>query len=94
MNDAPRRRGRPTEGQLVSVRLEPHVVRRLDRLARARGLTRAGLLRDIVSHADLDLGVDRTQIRRMLRMTPAERVEHMADVANKLRPWRGVAASR
>jgi len=82
----------------VSVRLDPRIVRQLDRKAAAIGTTRAAVIRDVVSRADrngdLDLGVDRAQIRRMLQMTPAERVEHMAAVANALRPWRGAAALR
>lgn len=76
------------------MRLDPRVVKRLDRLASLRNTTRAGIVRDIVSRADLDLGVDRTQIQRMLRLTPAERVEHMADASNKVRPWRGLAVRR
>jgi hypothetical protein len=77
------------------VRLEPHLVAALDQRARARGTTRAKVVRDLVARSlDPGDGVDRTQIYRQLRMTPAERVAHMAETANTLRRWRGSAARR
>jgi hypothetical protein len=95
VNDTPRRRGRPTEGQLVSVRLEPNLVTALDQRARARGTTRAKVLRDLVAKSvDPGDGVDRTQIYRQLRMTPAERIRETAHAANELLKFRGMARRR
>jgi hypothetical protein len=77
------------------VRLEPQFVAALDLRARVRGTTRAKVLRDLVERSvDPGDGVDRTQIYRQLRMTPAQRVAHMAETANTLRHWRGTAARR
>lgn len=71
------------------MRLDRELIAALDERARARGATRAKVLRDLVATSvDPGDGVDRTQIYRQLRLTPAERVAHMADVANTLREWR------
>jgi predicted transcriptional regulator len=78
----------------VSIRLDPKVVRRLDRLATARGTTRASVLRDVLTESIPDYGVDRTQIKRMLRLTPAERVRDMADTANTMLQLQGLAHRR
>lgn len=94
---ARKRRGRPPEGQRVTVRLAPHLIAFLDRRATTRGVSRAQVIREIVADATDPAaadGVDRTQIQRMLRMTPAERLAHMTDVANGLLPLRGVAVRR
>jgi hypothetical protein len=84
-----RRRGRPPEGRPVAVRLEPELIAALERRARARGTTRAKVLRDLVAKSvDPGDGVDRAQIHRQLRLTPAERVARMAETANTLRAMR------
>jgi hypothetical protein len=79
------------------VRLPPPVLAFLDRQAAREGSTRARVIRRIVSEA-MDAstpdGVDRAQIRRLLAMSPAQRVRHMTDVANALVRIRGVAAVR
>jgi hypothetical protein len=86
---APRRRGRPAEGRPVSVRLDGDLITALDQRAAARGTTRAKVLRDLIAKSvDPGDGVDRSQIYRQLRMTPAERVAHMTAVANTLRQLR------
>lgn len=91
---ATNRRGRPTEGQRITVRLAPDVIIALDRRAVDSQTTRARVLRDIVIAAigpsAID-GVDRTQIQRMLAMSPAERVGHMTDVARQMMTLKGVA---
>lgn len=67
----------------------------VDARARARGETRAAAIRRLLaeglrSEAASD-GVDRAQIRRMLALTPRDRIRHMADVVNAIRPFRGAA---
>jgi len=95
--DSSRRRGRPAEGRRVAVRLPPAAIAALDARAAVRGTTRAHVLRDIVAGA-LEVsgsgGVDRAQIRRMLEMTPAERVRHLVAVANTLARFQGSAVRR
>jgi hypothetical protein len=50
--------------------------------------------RDLIAHAmatpEYD-GVDRAQIQRMIRLSPAERLTHMLEVVNQLAPLRGLA---
>jgi hypothetical protein len=95
MGAAPRRRGRPPEGRPVAVRLEPELIAALDRRAHARGTTRAKVLRDLVAGSvDPGDGVDRAQIYRQLRLTPAQRVARMAETANMLRALRERSAGR
>ncbi len=76
------------------MRLPVEAIEFLDRRADRRGTTRAQMLRTIVaeamSPADAS-GVDRAQIQRQLRMSPAQRVAHMTDVANRMRRLRGIA---
>lgn len=91
------RRGRPSEGRRVAVRLPPDVLVLLDRRAERAGITRAQVMRDILRAAvdsSSSDGVDRAQIQRMLRLTPAERVQHMAQVAESLSSIKGIARRR
>jgi hypothetical protein len=94
MADRSRRRGRPTEGERVTVRLPPETIAEIDHLAERAGSTRAQAIRDLIAHAmatpEYD-GVDRAQIQRMIRLSPAERLTHMLEVVNQLAPLRGLA---
>ena len=77
-------------GTRVSVRLPADLLAHVDARAAVVGESRAAVVRrlligalavDEVGGEQLD-GVDRAQIRRMLALTPRERIRHMADVAN------------
>jgi metal-responsive CopG/Arc/MetJ family transcriptional regulator len=86
MQQHPKPRGRPSVGSRVSVRLPADLLARVDARAAAIGESRASVVRDLLADAlgaapPLD-GVDRAQIRRMLALTPRERIRYMADVAN------------
>ena len=64
---------------------------RVDADAALHAESRAGsirrLLAEALSNAAGD-GVDRVQIRRMLALTPLERIRHMVDVANGMARFR------
>ena len=79
----------------MSVRLDAELIDALDQRATARGTTRARVLRDLVATSlRTGDGVDRAQIHRQLRMTPAERVARMAESANTLRALKAHATRR
>ena len=83
-----RGRGRPSIGVRVPVRLPPAVLDEIDRRARVLGRPRASVIRSLLLEAlgqtdTPDDGVDRAQIRRMLAMSPADRIRHMTEVASQ-----------
>lgn len=91
-----RRPGRPVVGARVPVRLPPDLLEDIDRRARLLGRPRAAVIRSLLMEAlghaaSLDDGVDRAQIRRMLAMTPSERMRHMTGVAAQQKRFRGKA---
>jgi hypothetical protein len=85
--------GRPPVGERVAVRLPADLLGAIDRHASLAGLSRAAairaLLRQVVRADQDDPGVDRAQIRRMLELTPAERVRRASRVERELRALRG-----
>src|SRR5256885_11940878 len=85
-------RGRPAVGERFAVRFPADVLDAIDRRAAGRGQSRAAVIRALVSDA---LGersdVDRAQIRRMLAMSPADRIRHMTEVASNQSRLRGAA---
>jgi metal-responsive CopG/Arc/MetJ family transcriptional regulator len=94
-----RRRGRPGVGERVAIRLPQEVLDDIDRRARILGRSRASVVRSLLDQAlgrspELDDGVDRAQIRRMRRLSPRERIDHMAEVADQQRRARGRARQR
>jgi len=94
---AARGRGRPPVGERVAVRLPADLLVLVDHRARTSRQSRAGAIRSLLAEAlrvDSPDGVDRAQIRRMLAMTPAERIRHMAQVANTQMRLRGAARRR
>ena len=89
MPNRPKPRGRPPVGTRVSVRLPDDLLARVDARAVERRESRAAVVRELLLDAlagpevsESDDGVDRAQIRRMLALTPRERIRRMADVAN------------
>jgi len=91
-----RRAGRPAVGTRVPVRLPVDLLGDIDRRARVLGRSRASVIRSLLvaalSQSDApDDGVDRAQIRRMLGMSPPERLRHMRDVAAQQQRIRGMA---
>ncbi|MEE8601323.1 ribbon-helix-helix protein, CopG family [Euzebya tangerina] len=86
-------RGRPRVGQRVTVRLPPELLRDVDRLAASAGMTRAAYLRALIAAALPAEDVDRSQIRRMLRLTPAERIAWNDRTVRKVRPLGEATAS-
>jgi hypothetical protein len=63
------------------------VLDEIDRRAAAAGVPRAEAVRRLLGRAlatGVDDGVDRSQIARRLAMTPAERLETMAEEARRL----------
>ena len=92
-----RARGRPAVGERVSVRLPQGLLRLVDDRAATGGQSRAETIRSLLIEAlrdPTDDGVDRAQIERMLRLTPAERIRRMTDVVNAQRRLRGAALRR
>jgi metal-responsive CopG/Arc/MetJ family transcriptional regulator len=94
-----RGRGRPAVGERIAVRLPQDLLDDIDLRARILGRSRASVIRSILDHAlgrtpEPDDGVDRAQIRRMLRLSPRERLDHMAHVASQQRRVRGRAHKR
>lgn len=69
----------------MAVRVPPELLARVDAQAAVLAESRAGSIRRLLAEAlaarDRD-GVDRSQIVRMLALSPRERIRHMADVAN------------
>ncbi len=83
------------DGEWVSVRLSDGVLAEIDARAGAAGVDRATVVAALVRRAlrtASDDGVDRTQIARRLRMTPAERIATMADEAQRLAALTGPPA--
>lgn len=82
-------------GARVAVRLPPDVVALVDAQAEAHGESRSEAIRRLLSQAlgsdQRPDGVDRAQIRRMLALSPRDRIRHMADVANATSRFRGAA---
>jgi hypothetical protein len=76
---------RPRVGERVAVRLPPEPLARVDAQASGHAESRAGSIRRLLVEAlaahEGD-GVDRSQILRMLALSPRERIRHMADIAN------------
>jgi hypothetical protein len=69
----------------------------IDRLAQRADVSRAQVIRDLLAGAlapPTDDGVDRAQIRRLLRLSPAERVAHMVGVQRRMAALRGLANAR
>ncbi len=83
----------------MAVRLPPDLLAMVDARARSGGHSRAGTVRQLLVEALRATppdatppdGIDRAQIRRMLALTPRDRIRHMADVVNAVRPFRGAA---
>ena len=74
------------------MRLPPALLAAVDEQRRATGLSRAETIRRLLETALAPGdGVDRAQIRRMLAMTPRERVRHMTSVTRRLQRFRGRA---
>jgi hypothetical protein len=78
--------GRPAVGVRVPVRLPADVLHEVDRRARILGRSRAAVIRSLLEEAlgvrdEVDDGVDRAQIRRMLELSPSDRMHHMSLVA-------------
>lgn len=70
----------------MPVRLPADVLAEIDRRARLLGRSRASVVRSLLEAAlgvtDVaDDGVDRAQIRRMLALSPLDRMRHMRAVA-------------
>ena len=88
--------GRPVVGTRVPVRVPPDLLDDIDRRARVLGRSRAAVIRSLLREAlgpteTPDDGVDRSQIRRMLAMSPRERMRHMSGVAAQQKRFRGKA---
>ena len=80
----------------MPVRIAPSVLDDIDRRAAVLGRSRAAVIRSLLSAAlghdeDVDDGVDRAQIRRMLALSPAERLRHMNQVGAQQRRLRAKA---
>lgn len=76
------------------MRLPADLLDLIDTRAAARGQSRAGAIRGLLTDALLVPaadGVDRAQIRRMRVLSPRERIHHMAGVANAQARIRGAA---
>jgi metal-responsive CopG/Arc/MetJ family transcriptional regulator len=74
------------------VRLPAELLERIDARAAASGQSRAGAIRGLLAEAlpvPAADGVDRAQIRRMRSLSPRERIDHMAGVANAQARIRG-----
>jgi metal-responsive CopG/Arc/MetJ family transcriptional regulator len=81
------RTGRPRIGERVSVRLADETLIELDARAAAAGVTRAEAIRLLVVSAlatKPDDGVDRTQIARRLALSPAQRLQRMAEETRRI----------
>jgi len=94
--DAPRRPGRPAVGVRIPVRLPAELLDDIDRRARVLGRSRAAVIRSLLVEAlgqgdEPKDGVDRSQIRRRLALSPRERVDHMHAVATQHERIRGTA---
>jgi len=94
-----RGRGRPAVGERIAVRLPQDLLDDIDLRARILGRSRASVIRSMLDYTlrrapEPDDGVDRAQIRRMLRLSPRERLDHMAHVAAQQRRARGRARKR
>lgn len=81
------------------MRLPPEVLDDIDRRAHLLGRSRASVIRSLLLEAlgrgdTSDEGVDRAQIRRMLAMSPRERMRHMSEVAAQQRKLRGTPRRR
>jgi hypothetical protein len=80
------------------VRLPASTLAEIDQRAQRAGASRAQLIRDLLAQALAAVptgdGVDRAQIQRMLRLTPAERVAHMVAVQRRMAALRGLATTR
>ena len=79
--------GRPRVGERVSIRLPDDVLAEIDRRADTASLSRAEAIRRLLDRAlrtGVGDGVDRAQIARRLRLSPAERIETMTSEARSL----------
>lgn len=100
MRDEPgtRGRGRPSEGTRVAVRLPADVLALVDARAEARNEPRAAAIRRLLAQALRPEvrpdGVDRSEIRRMLALSPRDGVRHVADVVNASARLCGAARRR
>ena len=75
----------------MAVRLPPDMLASVDADAARHAESRASSIRRLLAEAlsnGADDGVDRAQIRRMLALTPLERIRHMVDVANGMARFR------
>lgn len=79
----------------MSIRLPPDLLAEVDARAAAAGESRAAVVRQLLTGAlgvprfgDVESGVDLAQIRRMLALTPRERIRHMAAVTNGIARFR------
>jgi hypothetical protein len=78
----------------VAVRLPPDLLELIDRHARAHGLSRAATIRLLVAdglRSGPGDGVDRAQIRRMLALTPVERIRQLTASVEAQSRLRGIA---
>jgi len=83
--------GRPPVGEPITVRLPPGLLKDVDRHADAAGMSRAAYLRALIAAALPHDDVDRTQIRRLLALTPAERVARNEANVRQMAAIRGAA---
>jgi Arc/MetJ-type ribon-helix-helix transcriptional regulator len=91
--------GRPPVGDRVVVRLPDELLADIDRRAAALGRSRASVIRSLLDEVlgrstAPDDGVDRTQLHRVLAMTPGQRMHHALDLAGQQRRLRGSARRR
>lgn len=75
----------------MAVRLPPDVLARVDERAMVSGTTRAATVRSLLEDALDDSGVDTTQIRRALALSPGDRIRVAAAAANAMGAFRGRA---
>lgn len=71
-------------GDRVTVRLPPGLLADVDRQAHRAGMSRAAYLRALIAAALPADDVDRAQIRRLLALSPAERVARHSQVTAQL----------
>ena len=83
--------GRPPVGEPITVRLPPGLLRDVDRHAAAAGMSRAAYLRALIAGGLPHDDVDRPQIRRLLALTPAERVARNEANVRQMAAIRGAA---
>lgn len=85
-------------GARVAVRLPPDILALVVARAEAEGESRAEAIRRLLAqglgHEQRPDGIDRSQIRRMLALSPRDRIRHVAGVVNASARLRGAARRR